>query len=639
MLRSLSGWRLRALTASVAFLMVAVLATIGVYSFRAYTRTLASVYEENVLPTAALSRIETLLKDTRFRLAGVLLEQISTTGSVNQAGEAREEIPRGWAEYKRVASIDTFDGEGRQLLGRVDSHLPRLDAYLVRLVAAYESSDRDTLLALLEDDWPEIQLGIVKPIEKLQPIQAQRVKSAYEAAVSKARTLLIMQGIVLAAGLLFAIAALGATRRAKEAAEASSRAKGEFLANMSHEIRTPMNGVLGMSELLRGTPLTPTQRRFVDNIHGCGQSLLAVINDILDFSKIEAGKLALEPIDFDPREVVRQVAELLSTRVRADAVQVRCEVDAAVARTVTGDPGRLRQILTNLVGNAVKFTERGRITITVAATQSPGELKFSVTDTGIGIAPEDCARLFRAFEQADGSTTRRYGGTGLGLAISRELATLMGGEIGVRSTPGAGSTFWFTARLPAVAAAAVPPPPAAVVSTGQAGARQRADGADSDVRTRARTRDPSQPDRPVRVLLVEDNAVNAEIGLVLLQSLGCEARLARDGHEAVQMVADDRPAVVLMDCQLPVMDGFEAVRAIRAREAAGSGTGSPDGQGADRVPIIALTANAMDGDRERCLAAGMDDYLCKPFTRTALHDALRRWLPAGANTLELDRAA
>jgi signal transduction histidine kinase/CheY-like chemotaxis protein len=611
------------LTASVAILMVAVLAAIGVYSFRAYTRTLASVYEENVLPTAALSRIESLLKDARFRLAGVLLDQVSTTGSVNQARDAREEIPRIWSEYKRIASIDTFDEESRQLVGRVDSHLPRLDAYLVRLVAAYVSNDRDSLLALLEDDWPELQLGIAKPIEKLQPIQARRVKIAYEDAVSKGRTLLIVQGFVLAAGLLVTIAALGATRRATEAAQASSRAKSEFLANMSHEIRTPMNGVLGMSELLLATSLTEKQRRFVGNIHGCGQSLLAVINDILDFSKIEAGKLALEPIAFDPREVVRQVTELLATRVRADAVEVRCEFDPAVARTVTGDPGRLRQILTNLVGNAVKFTERGRITITVAATSAPGTLKFAVADTGIGIAPDACARLFRAFEQADGSTTRRYGGTGLGLAISRELATLMGGEIGVQSTPGTGSTFWFTAHLPAVAAAADRPPP---------GAAPRAEDASPDTTPGKRAVDPSRPEGPALVLLVEDNAVNAEIGLFLLGSLGCRTRLARDGNAAVRMIAEERPALVLMDCPLPVVDGFGIVREIRAREAAGPQ--SPGERTAARLPIVALTTHAAHDDRERCLAAGMDDTLCKPFSRETLHDVLMRWLPAAAKPLE-----
>jgi signal transduction histidine kinase/FixJ family two-component response regulator len=633
MLRSFSGWRQYALTTAVAFVMVVALASIGLYSFRAYERTLESVYEENVLPTTTLSRIETLLKDVRFRLAGVLLNQISTTGSVNQANEARAEIPRIWAEYKRIASVDDFEQDGKALLGRVDSHLPRLDDFLVRLVAAYESDDRATLQGLLEDDWPEIQLGIVKPIEKLQPIQALRVKSAYQTAVSKGRTLLIVQGVVLAAGLLVAIAALGATRRAREAAEASSRAKSEFLANMSHEIRTPMNGVLGMSELLLDTPLTETQRRFVSNIHGCGQSLLAVINDILDFSKIEAGKLALEPIDFDLREVVQQVAELLATRVRADAVEVLCEVGPTVARTVTGDPGRLRQILTNLVGNAVKFTERGRITITVEAAGAPDGLRFAVNDTGVGIAPEVRSRLFRAFEQADNSTTRRYGGTGLGLAISRELVTLMGGEIGVQSTEGVGSTFWFTIRLPAVTDAGVAAPSAAEVGAARAASARGSAGAFDDPRAQALALGGSRPVASAHVLLVEDNLVNAEIGLAMLRSLGYQVQLARDGAEAVRRATEDRPALILMDCQLPVMDGFEAVRAIRAREATASGVSIAGEKHADRLPIIALTANAMEGDRERCLAAGMDDYLCKPFGREELRDALLRWLHAEAKAM------
>ena len=403
-------------------------------------------------------------------------------------------------------------------------------------------------------------------------------------------------------------------RLARDEAERASRAKSKFVSRMSHELRTPLNAILGFSQLLDKESLTPMQRNYSQQIHIAGQHLLDLIGEVLDLAKIEAGRLVLERVEFDLRKAVDEVVSVTLKRAQIKGLAVKVVLSSELPSRIKGDPIRLRQILINLLDNAVKFTERGEVGLRVDPDSENGELLFRIWDTGIGMEEKVLEKLFKPFTQADESTTRKYGGTGLGLVICKDLVEAMGGTLRVESHLGRGSRFWFSLPLEHADDTSESPQVLEGERSGSVAAEDRSE---------------SSSDRQGHVLLVEDNQVNQLVASSMLAALGATCEIASNGLEALERLGQGNYDLIFMDVEMPLMDGHAATREVRLRERQ---------RGSRRIPVIAMTANAMAEDRERCIASGMDDYLAKPYEMGALAAVIRRWLPETTRNL-MDKVA
>ena len=526
---------------------------------------------------------------------GYVMESIEIAPLLDQILEKTQTLRTLLA--KRAQLRDSNDSKGLfSLEHEISVYLKHIPPYFFRLNENanrlfFDSSDR------------------LHELERQLANQRARFKTTEMALVALIIALATLAGFVFARQINEANRrlhlAVEEMRAAKEEAERASRTKTDFVSRMSHELRTPMNAILGFAQLLESEALTPEHRDYVGEINRAGAHLLELINKVLDLAKIEAGQMTIEHIPFNLRHTLAEVAALVSERAKAKGLRLSFVTDAGLPTRIMGDPTRLRQVLINLIGNAEKFTRQGGIDIRIEATDDRSKIRFSVRDTGIGMDSPTLARLFQPFAQADESTTRQFGGTGLGLKISQDLVHAMGGEIQVESEAGIGSEFWFS----------LPADPAPEEENGTSNSTDVATESATDNATAA-----DIADQPLHghVLLVEDNRINQMVATRMLAKLGLTYDIANHGGESLQRLAEHDYDLILMDMEMPEMDGPTATRKIREMEA---------GSGGKRIPIIAMTANALHEDRERCFASGMDDHIPKPVEMSKLSELLRQWLP------------